>query len=428
MKTPRNAASTLLLDRLALAGLALVFAVHAWAVLSRAVDVPYWDEWEALAPGALQWEAPWSWIFSPQVESRTATTNLLVWLGYRIEGWNLIHQLAFNLGLYGLLVAGAAALCGPKGAGLPWRHAAPFLLFLLSPKCAESLFWGQSSNQHFPLLFFIMACLCLFRENPGPLWTAAGVAAAWISINSHASGFVACAALLAIPGLRILGRRGSGMGALGVAAGLGLWLIYYAPSPDHPQETGPGDPRFWRFFVNLVSWGFGMDQVSATLGLFCLALVLAPLVLKNKTWSSSDWAVAATAAGVLAALAAISFGRAGFGVSYSKMSRYAETAGLLAPLAAAGWGLRLRDSPSRPWALAALWIFTFLGHAGNWSFSAYDRYRKERLLGVACLEEHYLRGGPPNCPMIYPFPLGDKLKRAHELDVSFYRRIRAQTQ
>ncbi|MBI4423710.1 MAG: hypothetical protein HY554_08285 [Elusimicrobia bacterium] len=405
------------------------------------MDVPYWDDWDHLSPGALTRELPWRWIATPHVESPHVPTKLQFWLAYRTDGLDFSRQQLVAFSLYALALLAAASLLRRCAALPPWCLWG-CLALALSPKGHEALEWAHDSHHHYALLGLLLGAELLFRERASWPRALAGTAFAFVAMLAHASGFAAIGTLwagyCAFQALRA--RRGWAAGeraaALFPAAALGLglaaWLYGYVPSPDQPAGTPPTDGRFWRFLLNLVSWGFGMDQVSVTLGLLCLLLALAPVLSELRRRGraglaelpSGHAAVYTVLAALVVVLALAAYGRAAFGIGYAKASRYAVIAVLVVPFAAAAWQLRLAGSRRRESVLAALLAFAALGHADNWDFSLYDLAGEERRLGVQCVRAYYAGAGDGYCPMIYPKPIPERLDHARELDVSFYRRLR----
>lgn len=435
----------------AAAGLLILWAWHGRALWLNAVDAPYWDDWEALSPEALPAGFSWGWVYARHNESRMLSTKLQIWLLYGLTGWNLALQQAANFVLYGL---GLAALASFARRVLPDLGLLPlcgFLAFALSPLYFETHTIGIQSCFHFSILFFLGALQALFREPLGTGALASGLALSWLGMNSHVSGFVSCGVLLAgfcaYKASRITAALSQGEGggfvggspkslrdaaqfaaaAAALVLGAALWLSDYQKNPGHPPGTSPASPLFWRFFANIVSFGFGMDQLSMTLGLLCLAVVLAPLwgtARESRPWPLALWAVGTAVAAVLSVLAGISFARGGMGLEWAKSSRYGELAVILLPLSAMAWHLRFRNQPrTRARALACLWGLGFLGFSGNWDFSIYDLIADQRRRGLECLKRHYQGQGPALCPDLYPFPLAEKLEQAKKLDVSFYRGV-----
>lgn len=423
-------------DRWALAGLCLLWAWHLRALWLNAVDAPYWDDWEALAPEALPAGFSWSWIYARHNESRMIPTKLQIWLLYGLTGWNLALQQVLNFILYGLSLA---ALGTFSRRILPELGLAPlcgFLVFALSPLFFETHTIGIQSCFHFSVLFFLGALQALFREPLGTPALVLGLVLSWLGMNSHASGFVSCAVLLAgfcayktSRFASLLGparRRESAQAAAAaaaLAASAALWLWDYQRNPGHPAGTPPWSPLFWRFFANIVSFGFGMDQLSMTLGLLCLACVLSPLwaaARESRPRPLPLWAVGTATASALAVLAGISYARGGMGLDWAKSSRYGEVAVLLPPLGAMAWHLRLKGRP-RTRALACLWGLGVLGFSGNWDFSIYGRIAAQRRRGLECVRKYAAGRGAILCPDLYPFPLADKLEQAKRLGVSFCR-------
>src|SRR4026207_102820 len=99
-----------------------VCIAHLIVIWKYAVDVPYWDEWEQLTSQALPQGLTWQWLFSQHNEHRIVPTNLLTWLLYRLDGWDIAVNQIVNWGIYCSLV-GAVYWPAPRFA--PERPGGP---------------------------------------------------------------------------------------------------------------------------------------------------------------------------------------------------------------------------------------------------------------------------------------------------------------
>ena len=188
-----------------------------------------------------------------------------------------------------------------------------------------------------------------------------GSAFAILSVYSDAAGFVSSFALLVIFALFKIIRIHSSAESRGAARGyfqlilvvgflgtaLLLWLLDYRKPPGHPALVFPYHWKFWSYFLNIVALGFGVDEISNTLGAFCLLIVLVPavgvLLINKRNLRVGEWRTLALMLGVLGVLASIAAGRAGFGVEQAKDSRYFEVGMVLIPLSLVSWTFLLQE-------------------------------------------------------------------------------------
>ncbi|MCX5789996.1 MAG: hypothetical protein NTX64_16050 [Elusimicrobia bacterium] len=380
-------------------------------------------------------------LFSRHEESWSVPTKLQFWAGYHLDRLNYAHQQRFNFLLFGLSLLAVGALLRRSCPGLPVWAVCAFLAFALSPRAHQAFAWAHDSTHHYAMLGFFGAVLCLFRDELAWPWAAAGAACALTSIVSHSLGLPAIAAVwLAFcavhagrgrgPSAPAAGAAaptpGSGAPIRGVALAIGaalvVWLLFYPARPSRIPATAFWTMRYWRFFFNLVSWGFGSEQISLTLGMLCFCVAAYPLFRRLRDRPSpSEAAAPAALLGLLAALAGVALGRAAIGLDYSKASRYAAVAVWLVPLSAAAWHRALRGSSRLPSALAAVWLLAGLGHFWQWDFSVYRLEAEDRRAGLACVRAYYGGRGPDVCPTVYYAPLAEQLDRARRLGIAFTR-------
>jgi hypothetical protein len=132
----------------------------------------------------------------------------------------------------------------------------------------------------------------LIRETEKWSDIAIGTMAAILSMYSMAGGVISDLILLVMYGFLTAVRvcssknyeRHGGyyfcaafvLGFLGAA--ILFWLSGYSKPPYHPALVLPYESKFWSYFLNIVAFGFGIDQVSNILGVFCLFVVVLPVV------------------------------------------------------------------------------------------------------------------------------------------------------
>jgi hypothetical protein len=399
------------------------------------------DDWETFDTNQLPAGFSIEWLFAQHNEHRLATTKLLIWIQYQLNGWDLrVHQL-LNFALYGfvlLWIVWSMETTRRVALGV----IVCFTVFLLSPITWFNHFMGYQSNVHLWLLFFLVSLHCLFSRSQTWNHVVTGCVASVLSIYSASAGFVSSLIVLILfcgfKSLRIFSfnqraRLREWFQLISVVAlvgsGLAIWTVGYFQPPGHPPLSFPHTWPFWDHFLNVLSLGFGIDQVSAVLGLLCLFIVLTPIlgqvVRVRKNLSSEQWVGFVAVMGILAVLASISTGRGGFGVEQAKSSRYAEFGMVLIPLSMLNWSIFLYHTKKlKGFVLAVLWFFCFLTFWDNWGdFRNYEREAGRRKQGIECIRAYYQGGGEALCPTIFPYSLPRFLAQAKRLDVSFYRNL-----
>lgn len=429
--------------RLALLIVFGLYLAHLIILQGYGVNVPFWDEWEALTPKQLPSGLTLKWLFLQHNEHRIATTKLLTWLLYRLNGWNLITHQTINFLIYGLLLFMLVWFARRYVRQIDSWIILGFLPFLLSPINWENHFWGFQVQFHFSLLFFLAAIYFLYDEKQRWADMLLGSGMAILAIYSFSSGLVSGFVNLLIFALFKSLRSYSAsdarerrrerqqlltvIGLVGVA--MALWFVDYHTVGYHPPHAMPYTKEFWTYFVSIVGFGFGVDATEFLPNFFCLLIVLTPIIWdiwrKKGRLPNSSWAVYAAVAGILAALSVITIGRANFGVEQSKSSRYSEIGMMLIPLSVLTWSIFLQDRKRvRAYLLACLWLLCFITFQNNWTeFSNYESAAKQRTRGLLCIESYYAGKGDANCPSLYPESIAKKLDEAQKLNVSFYREI-----
>lgn len=422
-----------------------IYCIHLWVILQNAVNVPYWDEWEILSPHALPAGFTFSWIVEQANEHRIIPTKLLAWGLFYVNGHNHILSMVITYAIWGVLLGCIVLFARRMVPHLPLWVTLAFIIFLLSPINWENHFWGFESSFRFAVLFTLLATYFLFTQPQTGSRLALGALMSVLATYSFFSGLVSVCILVVLFAWFKVTRALSFTGSqrkveyvqlIAVVAPVlslvALYFIDYHRRSHLPRMALPNEASFWRFFANIVSWGFGFESHSVMVGAVCLLLVLAPIVLeiwKNRLQvSSSSWAVYAFTLGMLGVLASIALGRANLSSS-AKISRYADFAMMLVPFTAWAWAICLKETPKlKKYVLVGLWIFCSLGFSYKWLwFSVYRVQRESRQQGVECIKSYYKQGGPAVCPTLYSQPMGSMLEDAKKLNLSFYREIREET-
>ena len=418
-----------------------LYAAHFWVIYKNAVNVLFWDEWGLLDPKALPAGFSFRWIVGQVNEHRIALTKLLMSVLFYVSGLNQVLNMAITYALYGVLLSCLVFFAQRMVPHQPKWITLAFIVFLLSPANWENHFWGFQSAYHFSVLFSLLTAFFLFSEPQTVARLTLGASMAVLATYSFFSGLVAvCILIVLFGGFKILrALRLSGADrrreclqlaavATPVSVFVAVYFVGYSRNPTSPPIALPYTESFWRFFTNIVSWGFGFETDSVVLGGICLLLVLTPIVLEvwKRGWRlpASSWAVFAYSMAMLAVLAAIAVGR-GYGGARAKISRYHDFSMMLVPFTIFAWAIVLKDRPDlRKYMLASLWIFCFLGYSYKWLwFPVYHQQAELRREGVRCIKNYYDHGGEALCPTIHPVPIKTMLDEGKRLNVSFYREI-----
>lgn len=407
------------------AAFAAALLAHLVVVGAHAVDLPYRDEWELLAPDALPRGLTLEWVLAPHNEHRAVLPKLQVWLLLQLDGWdNRTYVVSSGL-LFGASLVALLAWLARRG--LPRAACAALGLLLLSPIGCQNHVSGYHAQLHLALLGLFLAAPLLSSRRPRD--RALGIAALALAAFSFAAGVAYGAALLAMFVAREEVRRRRGQvepgdrrSALAVLVAGGAVLVAWAAGWPGGGLT-PGSPfawRTWDVLLNLVSFGFGLQTISAALGFACLLLVLVPVAagLVRRVDEDEAWELAAVALALLAGLATVAVGRAAYGPFYAKTSRYAELGLPLVGVAALAWWRLLPDRPrARAAALAVVLGVAAAGLADDWSLEGYRQVERDKRSALATIAAH--REGRLRAPEVYPGDLAEKVEAARRLGVSF---------
>jgi hypothetical protein len=102
--TKQSAVLTARLTAAVSAACAGLYLLHLVCVWKYAVNVPYWDEWDLFTPTQLPSGLSLRWLFAQHNEHRLVTTRLLIWILYRLDGWNVATHQLVNIVVYGTLL------------------------------------------------------------------------------------------------------------------------------------------------------------------------------------------------------------------------------------------------------------------------------------------------------------------------------------
>lgn len=421
-------------------GLFLFGLMHIVMILRYVKNVPMMDEWDEFPPQHITFH----WLFSQHNEHRIVLTKLMTWLLYLLNGWDLHIAAVFNFSIYILLVISIFNFSKAYLEDISSGLVAFFMLFLFSITNIENHTTPFQSQFHFVLLFFVLSVTRLFRSQQRTSDLALGVLFAALSAYSFSSGVIFCGSLIfsysaykiarARQERQTNARREVGqlffVSVVLLAIVISWFLIIpFELNPGHPALIFPYRAAFWRYFLNLISWGFGFSSRSLLLGAFCLGLIVTTQVAlfyrqrgSSGSRRAASAAVLALVTGIISAQAVISLGRAGFGIDQAKSSRYAEVGMILVPCLMFGfWIIFDLNKHVRRRLLGCLAGFFFVGFFPHWGFSGYRSASWSRVDGLECITKYYRHESvSANCPSLYPEPITTRLENARQLRLSFY--------
>jgi len=407
-------------------------------VLHYAVDIPFMDEWEALRPAGLPAGFSWSWLIAQHNEHRIFLTKLQTWLLYWVDGWDLRWHQGMNYLLFALI---PIALIKVKARVLPKLSLHEYLavlVFVLSPLLHQNHMWGFQSQFHFALLFILLSSLLIFSESQSLSKLALGSFCILLSMFSFSNGLVAGVGLLGGYSLYKLSefwqRRSRqslvqwGIVVVPCIAGLVMWFHGFHRDPNFAW-TYPNHWIFWRFFLNLISLGFGANSenvgVASAFALFAFfPLVWAVTNFRKIRNSKAQWLIFSLQVAIIGSLATIALGRAA-SLMGSKASRYAEFAVTLVPLSYLAWRGILENKSALLVQRFSTVFFVVIAFSfmDDWNIlRPYRSHEPPMRRGVACVQDYFEgRNAQGFCPDLYPLPLAERLDRAKELGLSFTR-------
>ena len=416
-----------------------LFLLHFTLLWRYAVNVPYVDDWGMFVGDNHPASIDLPWLYSQHNDHKPAVTRILVWLQFQINGWNVRTQILIDFIVYGLFLALLGWLARRITPQVSTWIVVAFFIFLLSPIISSEHVLAAALATHLWVIFFFFSAYFLFSELQK--WPALLVACltSILSLYSFASGLATSLVLLlafwifkCLRAYNIAGKKARSREFLQLLLATGLiggalisWIIGYEKPTYHPPWTSPFTRVFWRFYLSLIALDFGLDRFSVVLGLICLLIILAPICgevwKKRGQLSGIQWASFAVVVALLGDLALISTGRAGFGVEWLWVQRYAEHGMPLIILSVLNWSVFLKHSPRlRATVLVALWFFCFVAFSNNWDFGFYKDASLVRRADVRCIRAYY--SGAGDCPIAFR-PIPSCLDQAKRLNASFYQDV-----
>jgi hypothetical protein len=337
---------------LGVAAIAIPIFLSLWFVTTHAIDVPYWDEWEAVVTLQrwLHGELTFGELFQQHNEHRILVPQILMLLIDRATAMDIRARMAVSWMLLaatvGLLFADYRRV-HPEGGTILLRFA-PVVWLVLSLRQWENLLWGWQITLC-SCVFFLVAGLCALIRARSLSFLLLAVAVGACASLSFSNGLLIwpLGLLLLLGERRRLPARALVVWAIAGAGVFAAYFVNYAKPAGHPTlmymafHPGPalqylvaslGSPLAVRLRPALWAGGF----------VVALSAAVAVLVLRGRLfWRSPLPPMLLLFA--LASSALITLGRAGMGPEQALSSRYSTFAGL----GLVGLYLLLLEAPSR---------------------------------------------------------------------------------
>ncbi|MDR3456714.1 MAG: hypothetical protein P4N60_04670 [Verrucomicrobiae bacterium] len=318
--------------------LLVVLGAKLWTVQLFGSPLPLWDQWYEAKDLFRPWmegSLTWRDFFAPSNEHRIFFTHLLDYTVISLNGrWEPMLQLTVNCFIHaGFAGALATALWLFLGRQNGWLICSLLAPFYALPYAAENTLWAINSQQYFMSLAALGTIAGLgFGKPGGPRWWL-GLAAAFASPLTMASGFLAPLTVGGLVGLRLLKNRRLEKGGLvtcalcGLAVAAGLALKVSMPDDEPLRAHTPGE--FFNAFAHNLAWPFiDHPKLMCLVTLLPLALLLGFYFRKNFPDVRAAEFILALALWSGLQSAAIAFGRANYGDGFPA-SRYMDVLNIL---------------------------------------------------------------------------------------------------
>lgn len=419
--------------RISWLALVILYLYQLYLVLNYSVDVPFVDEWRYFYPHMLPSGLSWKLLFSFDNDHRRVLTHLFAWLNLKLFNFDFTKALIFNYLVFGCLILVILRFKEKVVGRKEFAVFPAFLIFLMSLINYENHMWSVCLALHFVLIFSILAlCHAFSHEMPlkrGILFSLFVV----LGVYNFSAGLVfaivyqICLTVFVIA--NIAGGRTekkSGLQALAltyllIGSGVALWFVGYVKPSWSQSISSPFGFKFWSYYLNVLSLGFGFTSEQMIPGIVCLGITITPVAIllarRDTRWQPSSWMVLSAIASVLAVIAAISMGRTD--LTPAKTSRYAEFGFLLIPYVALAWWLALEDRLKRFVVLAVFWTACATSYADTWFIQIYPYLKQESMETLDCVEKYYQ--GLSTDPCQEPNPV---LKRDRALQMEMARKMR----
>lgn len=153
----------------------LAFACRAWMLRRFAVNVPYWDQWDAevveLYHKVLDGSLAVGDLFAPANEHRIVLTRLLHLALFYLNGeqMNTVHGMLAQAGVQ--VATLGVVLWALNGRRLLWTPSLLVTAAFMLPVSWENIYWSYQSQVYFAIFFAVLAAAAAARQHMA-FWTA----------------------------------------------------------------------------------------------------------------------------------------------------------------------------------------------------------------------------------------------------------------
>lgn len=380
-------------------------------VYQNAVDLPFWDEWEALLPGRLDRQLNYNWIFSFHNEHKILWTRLFTWVLYNIDGWNLRHQIILNFFLYLGSMFLLYKIIPDKNSFLPL-----FFIPCFSDVLIENQMTGFQSVFYFMLLFSFLAVYFGFVKANNVKNTL--LFSIFTVCSMFSMTFISGIALFSafIIKQRRINKNLIIAGCV-IITGLYVFFSNYSSIDLQMKVTMPDKLLFWYYCFRVIIKGIFNAYLPVIWTMIAGILMIGGFVMSYiREKDKNDYYVYLALFLLSIFLAAgISAGRASGDPFHSVAGRHLNVINYLIPSISA---LLMRFNYIK--AALIYFLVLVLGFSSCYSFKTYCSLKefrvqaKHELLTVIDTKRAELTVGKVN-----PFDIKECITRARELDVSF---------
>lgn len=395
--------------------LAVFILWNFYNVFQNAVDLPFWDEWEALLPGHLDKQINYNWLLSFHNEHKIFWTRLFSWILYNFDGWNLRHQIILNFFLYLASMFVLYKIIPDKNSLLPL-----FFIPCFSDVLIENQMTGFQSVFYFMLLFSFLAIYFGFvKENNVKNTLLFSIFAVCSMFSMTFISGIALFAAFIIKQHRI--NKNLIIAGCIIFTGLIIFFSNYKHIDVQMEITTPDKLLFWYYYLRVILKGIFNVYLPAIWTMIAGILMIGGFVMSYiREKDKNDYYVyLALILLSLFLVAGIAAGRASGDPFHSVAGRHLNVINYLIPCISA---LLMRFN----YIKAALIYFLILvfGFSSCYSFKTYISLKefrvqaKRELLMVINTKRAELTVGKVN-----PFDIKKCITRAKELNVSFLREM-----
>lgn len=399
--------------------LGLTLLINFIFILKGTINIPYWDEWEMVDHLG---KFDLSWLFAYHNEHRIVFTKLLTLILAKINGWNLYTNVAIN---YILLIITAGFLYKIiKPAANNLATLPLYFLPIFSTLNCENLARPFQSQFHFMILFGLIAVIFGFlKENNVKNQL---IFSFFLICSMFSMSFTFAAGIIIVYIFKEIMERKSVFSKtllpfLIFVSALGAFFIGSQQQLQNYGYRTPWHITFWKFFTNLFSVSTLGTIHAITLQMaitFVLVFLSLSIIFKKENIKNKNiQALLAIFAASCVSLAAITLGRAQFGIVVSL--RHTEIGLILIPIIATlFYSQKIKNGKN---LFLIYTLFLIIGFLPYFKFTAYshDELNFMRKSGVSCVENFYKYNSQPYCWTIYPRDLRDKLIEAKRINLSF---------